>query len=337
MELASQLFADVQTYANRPFHLTGTEYDETTLAWFEQCLVDDGATVTRRPWAFPQWTAQWWAELDGEQIDCLPIFYEAAGTFGPDALQIAATPHPGGLLTVKNRRAQPSASGTTLPTMQVAGRYADRTHDVRAHIEQATIGQGWSANLEVGYGCDFRDATVLVTTPLSGWFSCASERGCGVAVARWLCLRLAEQGHRVSLLATSGHELFNLGLEHHLRTNPSDASVIVHVGASVAARHYPHESGQQLSDMVFLTTNRPLSSRALETVGYRSRVGTTDPGGWIGEGTRWCTLDRPLLSVAGMSHWFHTPDDQAAVSTDPSLLAAVAVALLDDVLAFVDH
>jgi hypothetical protein len=323
------LFADVAAYGSRTSHRTGTDDDDATIDWLRACCEIDGASVVLDSWTFRQWRATWSAEIDGSEIDALPVFYETIGHYGPEEIDVVATPHPGGLLTVKNRRVRNPPAGVLRPSMQVAGCYGERVHEVRAQIIDACVVEGRSANVLAGYGCDFADAEVLIATPMSGWFSCASERGTGIAIARWLACELAAQGHRVGLLGTSGHELFNLGLEHHLSTRPTTASAIVHIGASVAARNYSVEGVVALSDAVFAFANRPDVTTALGAVGFGERIGSDDPSEWIGEGTRWCTQRRPLLSVAGVSHWFHTPDDRAEQSTHPDLLATVAPALLD--------
>ncbi|UAL08675.1 M28 family peptidase [Caulobacter segnis] len=96
--------------------------------------------------------------------------------------------------------------------------------------------------------------TLIVTTPRSGWFGCAAERGAGVAV--WLslahALAAAKPGVNLEFVATSGHEYIYLGgeqyLEHHA-PKPADTRLWVHIGASAAARDW-HE----------LATLRPLPS-----------------------------------------------------------------------------
>jgi hypothetical protein len=332
--LGDLLFADVETYARQPFHHTGTMHDQITIEWLADDLKADGAAVQVHPWSFPRWAATWSAELDGNEIDSLPIFYETTGTFCASSIDVVATAHPGGLLTVKNRHGAEDVPQRNRATLQVAGRYSERINDVRAQINDAQIVDGQSANIFGGYECGLGDVEVLIATPLSGWFSCASERGSGIAVARWLARELAERGCRVGLLATSGHELFNIGLERHLSTHPTTAKLIVHVGASVGARHFSVDQlgPGALSDLLFVTTNQDVHSAShLVSAGFQGRSATSDPKGWIGEGTRWCSLNRPLLSVAGISHWFHTPDDRAQTSTTPALLMLVATALLADV------
>jgi hypothetical protein len=339
--LGPKLFADVVAYGSCASHRTGTVDDEATIDWFRSILLSDGANVQVAPWSFPQWTATWTAELDGEPVDSLPLFYETTGSFGADAIDVVATEHPGGLLTVKNRHALPSTAAADRATMFVPGCLTDRVKDIRAQIVDAHIKQGQSANVLASYGGEFTDAQVLIATPLSGWFHCASERGTGIAVARYLARTLAEQGYRVAFLGTSGHELFNIGLEHYLTNSVVEAPVIVHVGASVGARSEASASddpqhGVALSDSVYVRSNQADRGAALAACGFHHQTVANDPKLWIGEGTRWCTQNRPLLSVAGMSHWFHTPQDTAKVSTHPALLARVAQALFEDTIQLLD-
>jgi hypothetical protein len=340
-DLGANLYADVVAYGSRPSHRTGTVDDEATIDWFQSILLSDGAKVQVDPWSFPRWTATWAAELDGQSIDALPLFYESTGSFEAASINVVATEHPGGLLTVKNRHALTETVAAERATMFVPGRLADRAKDIRAQIIDAHIITGHSANVSASYGCEPADAQVLIASPLSGWFSCASERGTGIAVARYLARTLAEAGYRVVFLGTSGHELFNIGLEHYLANRAVNAPVIVHVGASVGARSPQlvvgdSQSEVTLSDSVYVTSNQPDRGGSLAAVGFKSRTVANDPKLWIGEGTRWCTQNRPLLSVAGMSHWFHTPQDTAQVSTHPTLLARAAQALLEDTVQLVE-
>ncbi|MDP1631211.1 MAG: hypothetical protein Q8L66_07310 [Caulobacter sp.] len=92
--------------------------------------------------------------------------------------------------------------------------------------------------------------SVVLSTPRSGWFGCAGERGSGVAVwlaaATWLARRPG--GFDVDLVATSGHEYENLGGAAYLEEAappPARTRLWVHVGANLAARDW-HEFGGQL-------------------------------------------------------------------------------------------
>ncbi|MES2341050.1 MAG: hypothetical protein V4597_05185, partial [Pseudomonadota bacterium] len=90
--------------------------------------------------------------------------------------------------------------------------------------------------------------TLIVTTPRSGWFTCAAERGSGLAV--WLALAhglaAAKPGVNLEFVATSGHEYIYLGGEQYLEhraPKPSATRMWVHIGASAAARDWHELAG----------------------------------------------------------------------------------------------
>jgi hypothetical protein len=83
-------------------------------------------------------------------------------------------------------------------------------------------------------------APIVVMTPRSGWYECASERGGGIAL--WVemvrALRAEPPVRTVHFVATTGHEVGKLGLEHFLDQNESlvrDAHLWIDLGASFAA------------------------------------------------------------------------------------------------------
>lgn len=95
--------------------------------------------------------------------------------------------------------------------------------------------------------------TLVLSTPRSGWFGCAGERGSGLAV--WMLLSAWAARTRMpinlALVATSGHEYEYAGGEHyiaHVAPKPAETALWVHVGANVAARDW-HELGRRLSPL----------------------------------------------------------------------------------------
>jgi Peptidase family M28 len=107
--------------------------------------------------------------------------------------------------------------------------------------------------------------TLILSTPRSGWFTCAAERGSGLAVwlslARWLSG--GDHGVNVELLATSGHEYEYLGGERYLSQAPAPAATKawVHIGASAAARDW-HELGPALKPLPSADSQRVLTATA---------------------------------------------------------------------------
>ena len=62
----------------------------------------------------------------------------------------------------------------------------------------------------------------MVMTPRSGWWSCGSERGGGIAC--WLeimrAVHAAKPARDVLFVASSGHELGHLGLDAYMARRP---------------------------------------------------------------------------------------------------------------------
>jgi hypothetical protein len=94
---------------------------------------------------------------------------------------------------------------------------------------------------------------LVLSTPRSGWFGSAGERGSGLAV--WLMLTAwaakTNLPVNVALVATSGHEYEYQGGElyiHNLAPKPAETALWLHVGANVASRDW-HERGALLSPL----------------------------------------------------------------------------------------
>ena len=109
--------------------------------------------------------------------------------------------------------------------------------------------------------------TLVISTPRSGWFGCAGERGSGMAA--WLMLvRWAARARlpaNIALVATSGHEYENAGGErfiHELAPKPDKTALWVHLGANVAARDW-HERGAALSPLPGADSQRYLLASPL--------------------------------------------------------------------------
>ena len=104
--------------------------------------------------------------------------------------------------------------------------------------------------------------TVVLSTPRSGWFTCAGERGPGVALwlalLPWMAKRL--KNHDIVVITASGHEYENLGAEaflHREAPEPKRTALWVHLGAGIAARDWK-ETPQGLEPL-----DRPDPARVL--------------------------------------------------------------------------
>jgi hypothetical protein len=161
---------------------------------------------------------------------------------------------------------------------------------------------------------------LVVSTPRSGWFTCAGERGPGVAI--WLALArwAAAAPLRVDLtfLCTSGHEYDNRGGVEYLKNgapSPAETGLWVHLGANAAARDW-HEAGARLLPLpsadpqrYLVTTERPELLRkifagepGLEAV-YPSGPGVQ------GELSHFVEAGYRVFGVFGAHRFHHAPDD----------------------------
>ncbi|MGH6615915.1 hypothetical protein [Sphingomonas sp.] len=179
---------------------------------------------------------------------------------------------------------------------------------------------------------------IVVSTPRSGWFGCAGERGPGIAV--WLALaRWAGQAvtsHNLAFLCNSGHEYENLGSEHALRgaaPPPDRTRFWLHLGANVAARDW-HELGAGLlmplpsaDPQRFLVTSPALVDAARHAFAGQPGLEMAYPSGQGSAGELTNILAAGYTSVAGIfgAHRFHhtATDDARCVS------AALAAQVFD--------
>jgi hypothetical protein len=181
--------------------------------------------------------------------------------------------------------------------------------------------------------------TLIISTPRSGWFACAAERGSGLAVWLWLARELARTNPRVNveLLATSGHEYEYLGGEHYLAEaapKPAATKLWTHIGASAAARDW-HELGPRLLPLPSADPQRVLTAtadiveatrRAFHGVTGLEATYVADKTTAGGELVN--VLDAGYATAIGLyggHRYFHTRgDDMRCVSGD--LVAPVAAA-----------
>ena len=360
----------VEEYASFGHHRSGDVGDRATGRWLAEELRRRGARVELQPVNFDRYACRWEVRVDGEIVDALPLFYSGIGRFrstaalaivdpepvatGPTStielagcvdaagearnrgkgVLVFAFEHPLGLLAAPNRRPVPPAG--RMPAIQVAARHREGLADASVVVDlDAGMAAGRSANVVARFGDGPLSETIVVTTPISGWFRCAGERGTGIAVA--LALAEALAAHRpVLFLGATGHELASTFgaalLESHVEGTPR---AVVHVGANAGCT--ANGAGAAYRD---LSAKRPLRMAgtdaevaAVEEVLGRAGWGlarpqpATDPASWVGEASTWASRGVTLLSVIDSNPYFHTPEDLPGAVTSPAALAAVAEVL----------
>lgn len=96
-----------------------------------------------------------------------------------------------------------------------------------------------------------RKSWLAVSTPRSGWYGCAGERGPGIAAWLWLA-RWASRAvldYNLAFICNTGHEYENLGAAEALKATaprPEDTHFWLHLGANVAAQDWHEITGARL-------------------------------------------------------------------------------------------
>ncbi len=172
---------------------------------------------------------------------------------------------------------------------------------------------------------------LVVMTPRSGWWSCASERGGGIACFLAILRALAEHPPRrdVQFIATTGHELGHLGLDHHLTRHPGlveRAHAWIHLGANFAARDGQtvyQASDQALMDLgIYTLTSREGSWDHITPIGTRP----------VGEARQIYDGSGHYVSLVGTNSLFHHQDDRWPGAIDLPKTARLSRACTDLVL-----
>ena len=201
------------------------------------------------------------------------------------------------------------------PTLQVSNEYASAI--------QAAIDAG--AQATVTAHCDYVDATatnigakitgsdptlapIVVMTPRSGWWACASERGGGIAAFFEIMRALAASKPKrdVIFTANTGHELGHTGLDHFLRARPeliAKAHLWIHLGANFAAK-FGHQVALQFSDDRAKTLAAPFLAN--RNAAYQEMPIGPRP---LGEARNIFDGGGRYVSILGRNGLFHHPAD----------------------------
>jgi hypothetical protein len=345
------LFSIVQSYSDLGDHRTGTAIDEATLSWFEDHVARLGFSARRHAFEFPRFSWESSLTADDAPVAHIPVYYcfsghcdttdvhcevvdgflqggrhevlepvlTAARRDAEGAVAIAID-HPLGLLVGVNH---PPAEPAGVPAVLVGGRDLDRLRNARTRVRlDAEVEQGSSGNVIARRGRGVA-APLMISTPLSGWFRCAGERGTGIAVLLGVLARLPAE-LPVLVVGTSGHELDFIGARHALRDVGRTPLAVVHIGASVGV------VGADGMPAARATATGEFGGASGGVTSALSGIGmdlSFDERRWVGEAAFWRSFEVPLLSLSGAGEQIHTPDDLPDAVTSPATLAAVTVAV----------
>ena len=167
-------------------------------------------------------------------------------------------------------------------------------------------------------GKDPNAAPVVLMTPKSGWYTCAAERGGGIAVWLEVAARIAANpGQRtLNLVASSGHELHHLGLDHYIRELGEDAANVhawMHLGASIGSRNGSPSYAASVNELFETATS------ALAAQGIKRRAFPVGNAGY-GEARNIGEIGGRFVSLLGGHPYFHSPQDTYDHCVDIGLL-----------------
>jgi hypothetical protein len=192
------------------------------------------------------------------------------------------------------------------------------------HVERV---QAQASNiLAVISGTDRNLAPLVVMTPRSGWWSCASERGGGLVC--WLeiirAVRDAEPIRDVLFVASSGHELGHLGLDDFIARRPRlvpGAKAWIHLGANIGAAQGPANILQASDDEMEQMMAKAMTGAGL-AIDRRHPRGV-EP---LGEARNIHRGGGRFISIIGKNDLFHSPDDRGPDVVDLNVIERFAKA-----------
>jgi hypothetical protein len=177
---------------------------------------------------------------------------------------------------------------------------------------------------------------IVVSTPQSGWFRCAAERGPGIALflglARWASRR--PSGSSFLFVSTSGHELGGLGMrafQKELAPPPNRVLCWLHLGAGIAAYSWEESATgwkrlQEPDPGRYLMTSPDLVP--LLTTTFAGLPGLTPATGRaVGEFEFMIKAGYRTFGIAAGHRFHHTPADSPEM-TGPQILEPIGRALV---------
>ena len=175
-------------------------------------------------------------------------------------------------------------------------------------------------------GTDKDAAPLVVMTPRSGWWWCASERGGGLAC--WLEIMRgmleAKPFRDVFFVASSGHEIGHRGIENFIERHPgiiSRAKTWIHLGANIGAAQGPGNCLQTSDDEL-----QSLMTEVMTKIGLR--IDQQVPHGNMprGEAGNIHRGGGRYISIIGNNALFHNTSDRGPEAVDLAIIERFAIA-----------
>ncbi len=202
------------------------------------------------------------------------------------------------------------------PVVQISNAYAQLLESAAAAGREATVvahcehvaAEGINVGTTI-HGANPDLAPLVIMTPRSGWWRCASERGGGIAAWLEMMRAISEVGAErdVIFTANTGHELGHIGLDHYLDTRKSlvkGAHMWIHLGANFATSISPGIAIQSSDE-----TARELMVDVLSQHNLVADAETPPDQRPLGEARNIYDGGGRYVSVLGRNGLFHHPAD----------------------------
>lgn len=253
---------------------------------------------------------------------------------GPAAV-IGVTEGPTGEVIALNVPAD--AEAWPMPVALIGSRRAESLMSDRSDSVSANLRQRGRRRAAVAHNViarrPGRGPMVVVSTPTSGWFTCAGERGSGIALFLAMARHCSARFDRPLLfLATSGHEFEGLGSRVALAAagpDPASVGAWIHIGANVAGADI------DLTQNPIGRIDRPFGRRGVGATaplfastrrifqgieGYSPAVPLSEINA-VGDVSHYLRAGyTSLLGLVGAHPLHHTTLDVADLATTPNLL-----------------
>jgi hypothetical protein len=221
------------------------------------------------------------------------------------------------------------------PVLQVGSDEAEFLADCARHGEHAVLTAQVARHAVQAFnvvatisGIDRSAPPLVVMTPRSGWWWCASERGGGIAC--WLeimrALRDARPARDVLFVASSGHELGHLGIDAFIARRPGivpAARAWMHLGANIGAAQGAGNNLQASDDAM-----EAMMADAMIAAGLV--IDRRHPRGRVprGEAENVHRGGGRYVSIIGNNDIFHSTDDRGPSTIDVAAIARFAGAFV---------
>ena len=363
MNIGDQAYEIVRSFSGMGIHRTGTQGDHDTSRWLRSELEVMGADVSFQPFPYHHFGAELRVRNAGKSIEADALYYSFIGqrnitnpSFGiidahaDDAVisrdiggmvatakadgrdgLILATRCPTGDLCAINQKHRLDLN---FPVVLVAQDNLNAIQTSGADIFfVASVRKSIAKNVIARFRGPTGARRVVVTTPISGWFRCAGERGCGLAIAIFVSRRLSKS-FAVDLLLASGHELGFRGGYHLAESYETEPNCVLHLGSCIAN----FDAKMSCICSVDSMTVAQIAS-AFKRLDIKPVI-PSDPANaenWVGESMCWASNNWPILSIAGLAPHFHARSDLPEVVTSPGLLATTIDVIGDAALVLANH